>query len=36
VFNADIGHTAPTMTFISGAKVHLISKEGKGVIKQWV
>jgi len=36
VFNADIGHTAPTMTIINGINTHLYVKEGKGVIKQWL
>ena len=36
VFNADIGHTEPTMTFVCGVNTTLEVSGGKGVIRQWL
>jgi len=36
IFNADIGHTNPSMVFINGAYAQVIIENGKARIRQWL
>lgn len=36
VLEADVGHVKPQWIMVNGAKCHLVCKDGRGCIKQWM